>query len=62
MVCILKYRSFQSTAYVYTISCILLVLDLAGMGLTFYIAAHIVLCFGSVVEIMLRTHSVFGYC
>jgi len=36
--------------------------DLAGMELTFFIAAHIVLRFGFVAKTVLITHQCFSFC
>lgn len=57
LVCILKHRHFQNTDYDCTIFSILLVLGMTGMELTFFIAAHMMLCFGSVVKTVLITNS-----
>lgn len=42
--------------------CFLTVLGLAGMEVTFFIAAHTVLCFGFVATTVLITHQCFSFC
>ena len=37
-------------------------IKISDCGSSFFIAAHIMLCFGYVTKIALKTHQCFGYC